>query len=119
MKICSVELKYGSAEDIFCSVTQQAKLKELQRRSLHPILFLLGESFSLLPNFQKAGAWQFFLEGGCCFYIKKLKSEIFNDKKVYKQKCFFSVITKKLNWEILGKNLITFKRWDGVKDEKF
>ena len=25
-------------------------------------------------------------------------------KKVYKQKCFLSVITKNLNWEILTKN---------------
>ena len=32
---------------------------------------------------------------------------------------FFSVMTKNLNWEILTKNLVTFKRWDGVKDEKF
>ena len=32
---------------------------------------------------------------------------------------FLSVITKNLNWEILTKNLVTFKRWDGVKDEKF
>ena len=32
---------------------------------------------------------------------------------------FFSVITKTLNWEILTKNLITFKKCDGVKDEKF
>ena len=32
---------------------------------------------------------------------------------------FFSVITNDLNWEILSKNLVTFKRWDGVKDEKF
>ena len=32
---------------------------------------------------------------------------------------FFSVITKKLNWGILIKNLVTFKRWDRVKDEKF
>ena len=32
---------------------------------------------------------------------------------------FFSVITKNLNWEILTKNLVTFKRWDGVKDGKF
>ena len=31
---------------------------------------------------------------------------------------FFSVITKNLNWEILTKNLVTFKRWDGFKDEK-
>ena len=27
---------------------------------------------------------------------------------------FFSVLTKNLNWEILTKNLVTFKRWDGV-----
>ena len=32
---------------------------------------------------------------------------------------FFSVITKNLNWDILTKNLLTFKRWVGVKDEKF
>ena len=32
---------------------------------------------------------------------------------------FLSLITKSLNWEILTKNLVTFKRWDGVKDEKF
>ena len=32
---------------------------------------------------------------------------------------FSSVITKYLNWEIFAKNLVTFKRWDGVKDEKF
>ena len=30
---------------------------------------------------------------------------------------FFSVISKNLNWEILTKNLVTFRRWDRVKDE--
>ena len=32
---------------------------------------------------------------------------------------FFSVITKNLNWETLTENLVTFKRWVEVKDEKF
>ena len=41
----------------------------------------------------------------------KLKSKIFNDKTVYKQKCF-SFITKNLNWKILTKNLFTIK--DGM-----
>ena len=31
---------------------------------------------------------------------------------------FFSVMTKNLNWEISIKNLVTFKRWDGVNDKK-
>ena len=31
----------------------------------------------------------------------------------------FSVITKNLNCQILTKNLVTFKRWDGIQDEKF
>ena len=31
---------------------------------------------------------------------------------------FFSVITKNLNCEILTRNLVTFKRWDRIKDEK-
>ena len=32
---------------------------------------------------------------------------------------FFFAITKNSNWEILTKNLVTFKRWEGIKDEKF
>ena len=32
---------------------------------------------------------------------------------------FFSVIAKSLNWDVLTTNLVTFKRWDRVKDEKF
>ena len=31
----------------------------------------------------------------------------------------FSVITKNLNQEILTKNLVTFKKWGGVKGKKF
>ena len=30
----------------------------------------------------------------------------------------FSVITKNLNWEILTKNLVNFKRWDGINDKE-
>ena len=32
---------------------------------------------------------------------------------------FLSVMTKNLNWEILTKDVVTLKRWAGVKDEKF
>ena len=39
----------------------------------------------------------------------KLKSEILNTKKKYKPKCL-SAITKNLNWQILTKNLVAFKR---------
>ena len=31
---------------------------------------------------------------------------------------FSPVINKNLNWEILNKNLVTFKRWYGIKDKK-
>ena len=52
-----------------------------------------------------------FSEEGCNFHIKnKLKSGIFNDKKRLQAKIFFSVITTNSNWEILPKNLVTFKR---------
>ena len=44
---------------------------------------------------------------------------MFNNKKSLETEMFFSVIIKNLNWEILTKNLFTFKRWYGVKDEKF
>ena len=61
---------------------------------------------------------------GCNFYIKsKLKSEIFNEKKKKKKKLetktCFSVKTNNLNWDILTKNLVIFRRWHVVKDEKF
>ena len=39
-------------------------------------------------------------------------------KKIYTQKMFFSILTKNLNWEVLTKNLVTFKRWNMVKAEK-
>ena len=32
---------------------------------------------------------------------------------------FFFAISKNLNWEILTDNLVTFKRWVGVKDKYF
>ena len=50
-----------------------------------------------------------------------MKSEILNDKKSLQTKMFFchNVITQSLNWEILTKNLVSFKRWGGVKGEKF
>ena len=31
----------------------------------------------------------------------------------------FFVVTKNSNWEILTKNLVTFIRYDGLKDENF
>ena len=55
----------------------------------------------------------FFSRGRICsFYMKnkQLKSEIFKrQKKSYERKCL-SAITKNLNWQILTKNLVTFKR---------
>ena len=53
---------------------------------------------------------------GCSFFIKnKLNLKYLTTKTVYKKK----KNAKNLHWEILTKNLVTFKRWDGVKDEKF
>ena len=91
-----------------------------------PHLFLLrgggvgaGERLNLLPNFQKreglAGS-QFsdlkISEGGCWergggIFQRGLQ---FLHKKVYKEKVFLSVTIKNLNWEILTKSLITFRR---------
>ena len=59
---------------------------------------------------------------GWNIYIKsKLKYEIFNEKKKKKleTKTCFSVKTNNLNWDILTKNLVIFRRWHVVKDEKF
>ena len=48
----------------------------------------------------------------------KLKCEIFDDKKRLEAKIYSSVITKYSNWDIFGKNLVPFKTYDDVKDEK-
>ena len=67
-------------------------------------------------QFLDGGCWKrgvtFFSRGdGCSFYMKnKLKSEILNDKKKLQTKKCLSVITKNKNWQILTKNLVTFKR---------
>ena len=38
---------------------------------------------------------------------------------MFMNKMFCSVITRNLNREMLNENLVTFKRWNGVKDKKF
>ena len=43
---------------------------------------------------------------------------MFIGKKGLQTKNVLCLITKNLNWESLTKNLGTFKRLDGVKDEK-
>ena len=65
----------------------------------HPMKFSKGGELDRISIFFEGG-------GGGGFYIKT---------KIYKQKCFFSVITKTLYWEILTENAVTFKRWDGDK----
>ena len=54
-------------------------------------------------NCRKRGGGRFSGGGESLQFLRKnkIKSEIFNDKKVYKQKIFFSVITKNSGWEIL------------------
>ena len=73
------------------------------------------------PQLLEGGCWErgsdFFQDeggrggGGCNCHIKnKLKSEIFNDEKSLWANIFFSFITRNSNWDILLKNLVTFKR---------
>ena len=59
-----------------------------------------------------------FSGGGVQLSHNKLKPQIFNDKKSLWAKIFFFVITKNSNWEVLPKTLVTFKRQDGIVDEK-
>ena len=39
--------------------------------------------------------------------------------KKFINKNVFPDTTKTFNWEISTKNLVTFKRWHGVKDQNF
>ena len=75
---------------------------------MHPSPFLLGcgvnppTTFSksgglTRPQLLEGGCWERggdFFQEGCDFHIKnKLKSEIFNDKKVYKQSADWLILT--------------------------
>ena len=62
---------------------------------------LTGSHFSDL-KISEGGCW----ERGGGFFQRGLH---FSHKKVYKT-MFLSVITKNLNWKVLTKNLVTFKR---------
>ena len=66
-----------------------------------PCPFLLGEGVEPPTKFSKGGrnlTGSQFLEGAC-----------------WETKMFFFVITKNLTWEISTKNLVTFKRWEGLR----
>ena len=99
----------------------------VKRFILPHVSYCAYHSVNLQPYFQKgrgltgpqlleAVCWEKrgdYFQGGCNFHTKiKLKPEIFNDKESLKAKIFFSVVTKNSNWEILTKNLVTFKRYE-------
>ena len=94
---------------------------------MHPPPFLLDgvQGFELPTKFSKRGGlgrtsafregcWErgddFFHEDDAIFAHKKLKSEIFNNKKSLQAKIFFSDITNNSNRRISPKDLIIFKR---------
>ena len=74
------------------------------------------------PQLLEGDCWErggdFFSGGGVQLSHNKLKPQIFNDKKSLWAKIFFFVITNNSNWEVLPKTLVTFKRQDGIVDEK-
>ena len=79
------------------------------------IVFRISIKYFLTNNrkTKKEGrGWPF--SRGCSFYMKK---NIFTGKKFINM--FFFFITKNLNWDVSTKNLLTFKRWDGVNDKIF
>ena len=85
--ICAIPLLSAGRRDL---ASYQIFKKEGSRQDLTFERGLLGK---------KDGG---FFQGDCSFYIKVNLKHLM-EKKVYKQKMFFSVLTKNLNWEILSK----------------
>ena len=105
-------------------------LRSNKFHSVHPSSLSAGGGLSLLLNFQKGGAWQDLspqISESQRTVPGKDRGDIFQGvcrhkclwQKSLKTKMFLPLITKNLNWEILTKNLVRFKRWDWVKDWKF
>ena len=109
--IISYILKKQGKEQFVCIpeimrlIIMKMKMKNRSYRyhSVHPLPFLLGGVEAPTKFSEREGAWQDLNRGGWLFLMgwgwrgggrlqflhkNKLKSEIFNDKKVYKQKCF-------------------------------
>ena len=113
----------------FCS-----KPSLISKRNIHSVYlsFLLAEGVEPPTEFSQRGGFtgSQFLEK-CCWESRsdllqgvvvltqknKLKSGTLMTKK-FINKNISSVITRNINWQILTKNLITFKRSNGVNDEK-
>ena len=93
------------------------KQSQVFRHSVHPPLFCWGRGWTSYQLFKKGGldrtsvfrgGWHF--SGGCNFSTKnKLKSEILMTKKLTNKNSLLCG-NLELNWEILTKNLVTFKR---------
>ena len=84
-------------------------------------IFKKGE-FDRISIFREGllGKRECFFQGGWSSYIKNnLKYQILTNKKSLETKMFLYVITKNLNWEVLTKNLVTFKRWNGMRMKNF
>ena len=124
--------KYYQNQGKYFSMTcfNQIRIINFTKAIAFPIVH--NVRLSLLPSFQKGWGgfrgsqflervcweqvgWHF--SRGLQFLHNKLKSELFNNKKSLRPKSFFSVITENLNWKILTENVVTFKRWDGAKNE--
>ena len=88
-----------SSKEIFCKYWTSTEVKismtSVCKHSVNPH-FLLGQVWTSCPIFKRenlsgsqfleGGCWErggwHFTGRGCSFYIKKLKSKIFNDKKI-------------------------------------
>ena len=79
----------------------------LDLNSVHPPL--LGRTSTFRGGLLGKRVVTFFRGWVAISHKKKLKSEMFSDKKSL-AKFFFSVITKNSNWEVLPKNLVTINR---------
>ena len=103
--IISYILKKQGKEQFVCTpdimrlIIMKMKMKNRSYRyhSVHPLPFLLGGVEAPTKFSEREGAWHDLNRGGWFFFSgrllyfwhkNKLKSEIFNDKKVCKQKCF-------------------------------
>ena len=88
-------------------------------REIEPLTKFSKRRVLTVPQFLEGGCWERggdFFQGGCSFCIKANWN--LTTKKIINKKVFLCH-----NYEFklgnVAKNLVTFKRWDGVKDEKF
>ena len=104
-------------DNVFYHNKDTKKPKQGDQREKNCLVFCMPKPLPRWHTKVSAKSWKFLF---CFFFADALPRQT---EKFWICLCIllptYLPEFRRLNWDILTKNLVTFKRWDGVKDAKF